>query len=227
MKRIIFLIVFLIYTGFNSPVLAQTFYAGAAGGLNFTDIDISIREVDYSVDSRPEFIFGMILGKHFDPNISLQIEPVYLKKSGVLKAGDTDYDINLIFSILQLSTFLKTSVGDRIQPYVLAGPTIGYIISSELEADAGLFTVNWDIMEITRRWEPGMEWGAGMEFQSADYSFFLEMRFNYGITNLLKQGNLEYNIGDSELMQLPIDHQDQIRTKGWRIISGITIPLGK
>jgi opacity protein-like surface antigen len=227
MEKYLFLTVFLLFTGFNRPVPAQTFYAGAFGGLNFTDMDVSIRQVDFSVDSQPEFIIGMVVGKHFDPNISLQIEPVYLKKRGVLKAGEPDYDVDLMFSVLQLSAFLKTSVGDKIQPYVLAGPTIGYVFRSELATNAGPFRMNWDMKEITRSWEPGLEWGAGMEFQSADYSFFLEMRYNYGIINLLKNGSLEYNAGDSELLQLTIDQQDQIRTKGWRIISGITIPLGK
>jgi hypothetical protein len=227
MKKYPFLTALLSLIIFCGSVSARTFYAGALGGLNYTDMDVTIRQNKFNVDSRPELMIGVILGKHFDPNISLQIESLYLKRSGVLETGEMDYDINLMFSSLQLSALLKTSLGDRIRPYVLAGPTVGYVFSSKLAADAGLFRFNWDIMEITRRWEPALEWGAGMQIMSGESSFFLEMRFNYGISNLLKEGNLDYTAGNSELLQLTLDDQDRLKTKGWRILTGFTIPFGK
>ena len=203
------------------------YYAGIFGGLNFANMDVITGGIEQRMEFRQEHGIGGILGLHLNPNISLQIEPSYLKKGGLLKINEINSNVNIRFSTLEIPLLLKIGFGNRIQPYLITGPTLGYNITAQSEMDYDMLNINVDMMNVIKRFDFGIDWGGGVSIPLGTASFFLEVRYNFGITNLVKEGVMEFGLGDTELIQIPFENNDKFKNKGLKIMTGIIIPIGK
>jgi len=229
MNKYVLSAILIVFISMNSYAFGSgpKYYTGIFGGLNFADMDIITRRIEQRMEFRQEHGIGGILGLRLNRNISLQIEPSYLKKGGLLKIGEINSNVNIIFSTLEIPLLLKIGFGNRIQPYFITGPTLGYNFTAQSELDYDMLNINVDMMNVIKRFDLGIDWGGGISIPLGTASFFLEARYNFGITNLVKEGVMEFGLGDNELIELPFEKNDKFKNKGLKLMTGIIIPLGK
>jgi hypothetical protein len=229
MKKYVLFLILLTFVSLSRAVdgYGQKYYAGIIGGLNFADMDVITRGMEQRMEFRQEHGIGGILGLQLNRNISLQIEPSYLKKGGLLKISEINSNVNIIFSTLEIPLLLKIGFGNQIQPYFITGPTLGYNFTAQSELTYEMLNIDVDMMNVVKRFDFGIDWGGGISIPLGTASFFLEARYNFGITNLVKEGVMEFGLGNTELIELPFAKNDKFKNKGLKLMTGIIIPLGK
>ena len=88
------------------------------------------------------------------------------------------------------------------KPYVMAGPTVGWLLSAEVDGE--------DIKDDVKSIDFGIAFGGGVSLPMGNNTVFVEGRYSLGLTD----------INDD-----PTD-DTKFKTKGIQIMAGITFPLG-
>ncbi len=222
-KSILFLVALLALLIVASAG-AQT-KLGVIGGLNIANLsgeDVDGSKIDFS--NRTGLGIGGVLDIGLSENVALRFEPMYLQKGAELK--DTDPDLGAATftykgSYLEVPLFLKIALGtSATRPYLLAGPIIGFNMSTKLGLSAQGVDVEADANEIAKSTDFGLGFGAGVNIPAGNNSIFIEGRYALGLSDVSKAGNIEL-MGQ----QLAIDDVD-IKTRGIQLMAGITFPLG-
>ncbi len=224
MKRMILLSVVLcvLFTALTANAQHQI---GVIGGLNFADLSISHPDDSIEKNSTDrKFGIGALLALDIGKQYSLQIQPMYLVKGGtaVPDPGDPEYGFSA--SYLEVPLLLQKSFGSKFRPYLLAGPTIGFLLSSEVEVELNgtLFTA--DLKDVSEKIDLGLSLGAGMSYPVSNFTFFLEARYTLGVKDILKGGPIQFKAGNLVLDE-ELEPEVEIKTRGINIMAGITIPL--
>jgi len=227
MRNFIFLSFMLFAFCLVLPVSAQNCYVGVLGGLNFAAMDVVGDGEDQKVSSHRVFGAGGVFGIDLNTNFSLQLYPMYLQKGGIMEMGDSDPDIKFNMAFLEMPLFLKAALGKNIRPYVLAGPTFGFLLTSECEAEINALALEADLKDITKKLDVGIGLGGGVEFPLWKGSIFLEGRYTFGLNNLNKGGLITFKADDVIITTHEVNEQDEFKNKGFQIMAGFTLPLGK
>lgn len=228
MKQWTYLLVMLFAICLVLPVSAQICRVGVIGGLNFADMEITFAQEtgdDHDILSRTFFGAGGVFSIQLHRNISIQLEPMYMKEGGLYKE-EGELELKTTSSVLALPLFLKVGVGDKIRPYVLAGPTISYILDSNMETEMAGLLLQGDLDNILHRTAFGVSFGAGLGVSLWKGTLFIEGRYQSGLTNINKGGTVNFYVGDLMIAGPETDPEDEIKTKGIRVMLGYTIPLG-
>jgi opacity protein-like surface antigen len=163
---------------------------------------------------------GGVLDIRLSENVALRLEPMYLQKGAAFVSDLVDPDFSEVTfkaAYLEAPLFLKITFGaSAIRPYVLAGPVIGFNMSSSLNAP-GLDVETDGIVKST---DFGLGFGAGVSFPAGNNSLFIEGRYALGLADVAKAGAIEL-MGE----QLAVDDVE-IKTRGIQLMAGITFPLG-
>ena len=200
---------------------------GVVGGVNFADLE-TIGESE--VSTRTVFGIGAVFDFSLTRNFVLRLEPMYIQKGGRLEEGE---DVNsdpggwVKSSFIEIPLFLKVTYGSRIRPYLMAGPTIGILLNSDLELDAYGLSFKGDMEEVTRRIDFGLGFGAGITIPIRFFSLFIEGRYTLGLSNLQRGGTFEVSAGP---MAIPIEfdkEDDKYKNRGFQILAGIAFSLGR
>ncbi len=227
MKRIAFLVAALAALMVMAlPAHAQKYYVGIIGGLNNADFNLEDYGIDRDVSPRSLFgiggVFGLSLSKYF----SIQLEPMYLQKGGVVT--DNTPPLFLKSSYLELPVFLKVIpvvVNKKLHAYLLAGPTVGLLLSSEMKGESGGLAFRGDVKDIQRKIELGLALGGGISLILGKGSLFVEARYTFGLTDSNKGGTLEFRSG-SIVATEEIRADDRMSNKGFQLLVGFTLPIG-
>jgi opacity protein-like surface antigen len=213
MKKLdIFLIVPLVLF-LVLPVGAQN-RMGVVGGLNFANVSSDDLEeglsaeigADVSLANSLGFGFGGVLDIVLSENAALHLEPMYIQKGAKIEIEGFDEDVKFKAAYLEVPVMVKLAFGtSEAKPYVMAGPTIGYLLSAKLTNGD-----EEDMKDTTKDFDFGLGFGAGVSFPAGDNMVFVEGRYALGLTNV-----------DDD----PDDPVD-VKTKGIQIFAGITFPLG-
>jgi opacity protein-like surface antigen len=192
-----------------APASAQV-NLGVCGGLNLASCDIDPSEGALETSNLTGFGFGGVLDYSMNGCIALHLEPMYLQKG--TKADWDVFELEDKLAYLEVPVMLKYSFGTReIRPYVIAGPTIGYLLSAKGKVTGGGYSGEEDIKDETKSLDFGLAFGAGVSVPVSNHPIFLEARYAMGLTN----------INDD-----PDDPDTDVKTKGIQILAGITFPLG-
>lgn len=200
---------------------------GVVGGVNFADLE-TIGESE--VSTRTVFGIGAVFDFSLTRNFVLRLEPMYIQKGGRVEEGE---DVNsdpggwVKSSFIEIPLFLKVTYGSRIRPYLMAGPTIGILLNSDLELDAYGLSFKGDMEEVTRRIDFGLGFGAGITIPIRFFSLFIEGRYTLGLSNLQRGGTFEVSAGP---MAIPIEfdkEDDKYKNRGFQILAGIAFSLGR
>ncbi|NQT25136.1 PorT family protein [candidate division KSB1 bacterium] len=204
--RLIWVVIFAVFIAL--PVGAQV-NIGVLGGINLANVDIDpLEEVELS--NLTAFGFGGVLDFNLNEMLTLHLELMYLQK-GVNGKWDI-YDLENKVTYLEVPILLKYSIGTgNIKPYLIAGPTIGYLLSGTGKISGGGYSSEEDLKETTKNLDYGIGLGAGVGMPMGNNSIFLEARYAMGLAN----------INDD-----PDDPDTEVKTKGIQIFAGITFPLG-
>jgi len=120
---------------------------------------------------------------------------------------------------------LKAEFGDRIRPYFIAGPTIGFLIRSDLTVNVLGLGLNLDLNDVTESTNYGLTFGSGLRIPVDSFSIFVEGRYTMGMTDIFKEGTLKLGEGPVVLEELNIEDEKFMKTRGFQMMMGLSVPL--
>ena len=208
MKKMIILVVALFTLIAVLPANAQVNF-GVIGGLNLANLSV---DPDQGVDlsNRTAFGIGGVLSFGVGETLALQLEPMFLQKGAKLKLSEQGFTLEaeIKVSYIEVPAMLKFAFGSGdTKPYVMAGPTVGYLLSAKVKDDMEEQDIKDDVKNI----DFGLAFGGGVSLPMGNNTLFVEAR---------------YSLGLSDINDDPDDPDTSIKTKGIQIMAGITFPLG-
>jgi hypothetical protein len=228
MKRSLYGVVIMFVITLVMPVYAQNTYVGVVGGMNFADLNMEFVDKTispYDLQSRTLFGVGGFFGISVNDYLSIELEPMYLKKGGIF-TRPTVPDMRITSNQLELPLLVKAGIGEKIRPYIMGGVSVGFVLDASLEAELGGLTWTGDLTKILKKTEYGLVFGAGIHVPVWMGSTFIEGRYTFGLTNLNKGGSLDLKSDNLVLSGPETDPRDEIKTKGVQIMLGYQLPLG-
>ncbi|MBR9920264.1 MAG: PorT family protein [Bacteroidetes bacterium] len=187
---------------FTNALMAQI-SLGVKGGLNVATIHAPefVNElVEFRNVKNPTI--GVVSEFGFGQHFALQSELNFTTKGFKLDEGfdvqlfDIDVPLGVVavseFRYLELPLLAKAKFGnDRVEGYVYGGPTLGYAVNGKLTTRAKVF-VEFDLFDTKldldnigyERFEVSGTIGAGVAFKGAGGKFFLDARYNHGLTEV-------------------------------------------
>ncbi len=136
--------------------------------------------------------FGVSFQAGITPRVSLVTELYLFMKGGELKANNplTGHNTNIRLYTLELPVLARVHFG---RFHVNAGPSIAYNIygSQKMENSTSDLSFN-NSSENFKRWEAGVQMGGGYTFHTKKKTIRLDVRYNYGLTNIANSGEM-YN----------------------------------
>jgi Outer membrane protein beta-barrel domain len=135
---------------------------------------------------------GVSLQAGITPHVSLVSEFYFFMKGGELKANNplTTSNTNIRLYTLELPVLARVHFG---RFHLNAGPSIAYNFygSQKNENSTSDLAFN-NSAESFKRWEAGLQMGGGYTFHTKKKTIRLDVRYNYGLTNIANSGEM-YN----------------------------------
>ena len=209
----------------GNPAGAQT-RVGLMGGVNRSSYNDTHEDAVHS--SRVGFAVGGVLDLSITDAVGLRVEPLYIQKGGSVEDAALREEATLKASMLEVPLLVTLGFGETTRPYLLAGPTVGVMLTSDVSgSDSGISYVG-HMMGVTERFDVGVGVGGGLSHGFDRLTAFVEGRYVWGLTNLMKGGEVELSSpGTSIAVTIPVDEEDdRYDYRGLQILFGLTVPLG-
>ncbi len=219
MKNLLMLLILVFTFSFMSSTYSQV-EVGVIGGINIADF-----KADVDITSRWLWGAGAVLNYNLGNNFSLRTEPMYLKKGGIQEQNDENPKLTIDQSFLEVPIFLRYSLGEETKYYFLAGPTIGILLSSDLEAYINSFTFTADMKDLTETLDLGLCLGTGVSFPIQTNNLFFELKYTFGLTNLAKDGKFRAKSGHLELEGEFDEEESKYNSRGIQLLIGFTFQI--
>lgn len=144
-----------------------------------------------SSSSETDALYGIALGAQYVTPLrghwDLVPELLLADKGGRQTSGSATVDADLRSLDLSLLARWSTgSVADRRRVFAFAGPTYGYILSCEAGSGVGSVFVTGDCIENVNRGDVGLTIGGGLDFPSSAIDWGVSLRYQHGVSDLLK-----------------------------------------
>ena len=126
------------------------------------------------------------------PGFSLVTELYYIRKGGKLKTNNplTLQETTLHLNTLEIPVLARFHLGKF---YMNAGPSIAYVLSGKRKIDDQSTKLTFNNSgEGIKRFDAGIQVGGGVEFPLNQKRIALDIRYNYGLTNMSFQKEI-YN----------------------------------
>ena len=149
---------------------------------------------DYKSSFNQGFLFGTGVEFPLFKNIALEIDALYFRKGSGLTLSVNDIPFvkkNYILNVVSLPLLVKFKFLPHSSPYILHGGEISYVLShkykqGEEEPIEGEYI---DIKDETRSFDFGAVVGGGFEIEVRRASFFVEVRYHFGLVNILSEAD--------------------------------------
>lgn len=118
------------------------------------------------------------------PSFSLVSELYFMRKGGKLKAGNplTITESTFHLNTMELPVLARFHFGKF---YLNAGPSIAYALSGDWKIDSKSTKLSFNnTTEGYKRFDAGIQAGGGVEFPFKQRRIALDIRYNYGLTNI-------------------------------------------
>jgi hypothetical protein len=110
--------------------------------------------------------------------------------------------------------------------YVMGGVSFGYLLSSNLGGSYKADTIDGDFSPLTKKFDFGFTFGAGISCQLRTYTIFLESRYTLGMINTAKAGTVNVDVGD-EVIEASLSEDKEFKTREIQVMAGVTFPISK
>ncbi len=186
---------------------------GVLGGLNMANLSMDEGDMgDAEFSSRTVLGFGGILDYSLSENIALRLEPMYMQKGADIVVDGIDDKFIVKLSYFEVPLMFKYSFSSAdINPYIMAGPSIGFLLEAKTELDASGAPDATDIKDETKDIDFSLGFGAGVNLPMGNNSIFVDARYVLGLTNIVDD---------------PEAPDDDVKNEGIQIFAGITYPVG-
>ena len=214
----------------SSDFQTNKFSLGIIGGLNWADMYFpnSQDPDDQEITTLLGFGAGAVLDIRLSENIFARIEPMYLQKGGKIEEGSDPVNQpegQIKSSSIEIPLLIQYTFGNRINPYLIVGPTIGYNLKSDIEFDLTGLKFKGDLKEVTETFDLGLTFGGGVQMPVGFGIIFLEGRYTYGLINQRKSGTVTVS---SNGFQFELDadkEEDKYTNRGFQLLAGALFPL--
>ena len=217
---LLFLVIFILA---NLSLSAQV-RMGIIGGMNFADAtqkNLGVSDLAY----KSTYGIGGIVEVNLHKGLSLYLEPMYIEKGvNVELFLPISPVLKLNLSYFEIPIFLKYEVGNKFSPYILAGSTIGFNLSSSIEAELLGIELMTDTEALTEEIDVGLSFGGGINYSFDLISLFIEGRYTLGLTNIVNTNPFNVSVGPLEIQE-EIRDDINIKTKGFQIMAGFSVPI--
>jgi Outer membrane protein beta-barrel domain len=156
--------------------------------VNVVSTNINYGEANSAMTDYKKTANGIQAGVSFQagitPSLSLVSELYFMRKGGKLKANNplSSSESNLRLNTIELPVLARFHFGKF---YVNAGPSIAYTISGDNKIDALSTKLLFENSnQGFKRFDAGVQMGGGVEFPFKQRRIALDMRYNYGLTNV-------------------------------------------
>lgn len=164
--------------------------------LNVVTTNLNYGDTNSSLSNNKKSVNGLQIGATFqaglNSNISLVSEFYFIMKGGKLKENLLE-GINktrLRFYTLELPLLVRYDLG---KVYFNTGPSIAYNLSGTKQIDDISRSLSFNnSADGYRRWDAGIQMGAGYRFKVKQKPMALDVRYAYGLTNI-SQGKEIHN----------------------------------
>ena len=149
--------------------------------LNYGDANSSLsdyKKTNNGIQAGASFQAGIT------PSFSLVSELYFMRKGGKLKADNplTNSESTLHLNTLELPLLARFHFGKF---YVNAGPSIAYTLSGDWKINDKSTKLSFNnSTEGYKRFDAGIQAGGGVEFPFKQRRIALDIRYNYGLTNI-------------------------------------------
>jgi hypothetical protein len=183
----------------------------------------NITETPPEWDDDKEYRVGLTAGAFFDwsitETISIQPEILYTSK-GVrtnLYDGFVTVDADVCFDYIELPIVLKYTFrrGQTLRPFLYAGPSFAYCLSSEAEITAWILSTTVDFSSFTHTTDFGAVAGAGLSCPLGPGAITVDARFQRMFTNAILSGDFEINGSEQTISEDDFKHYGFIFMAGY------------
>ena len=146
----------------------------------------------YEISSKKGFLLGAGIEFNLARNISFEIDALYLQKGTEVQKFYSHLEIGIApqkytLHVINIPVLLKIKFLCGSSPYIFGGHEWSLILShgfrSFLDGRTGDFA---SITESTETLESGLVYGGGFEIKLKPVSLFIEVRYHYGLNNIIK-----------------------------------------
>ena len=156
--------------------------------INVVSTNINYGGSNSSLDDYKKSNNGIQAGASFQagitPNLSLVSELYFMRKGGKLKVNNplTTTESTLHLNTLELPVLVRFHFGKF---YVNAGPSIAYTLGGDRKINDKSTKLSFNnTIEGYKRFDAGIQAGGGVEFPFKQRRIALDIRYNYGLTNI-------------------------------------------
>lgn len=194
MKKSILLALSMLLIG-SSLIFAGTFGAGVSVGGSMSFVG-----TDPSGDGTPRYGFtGGLYGDYgfysIENVVDFSVQPgVYFAMKGyrseITSPGAADMTAN--FNYVEVPVLVKATIPLQmaVKPYLLVGPSVGYVVTNEVEMDPAAYQAVGDaVSDSIQSLDYGVVFGAGVDL---DMGIAVDARFNLGLANITDLASYEY-----------------------------------
>lgn len=173
----------------NAQADSQLIQFGVKGGVNFANVTGD--DFD-SPDSRTSFNAGFIAEVPFTDRFSIQPEVLYSGQGFDVKQNFAGVDINAEYQLdyIQIPVLAKIYLIKGLN--VQAGPQIGFKINEKIDYDLPGNVYDGDVEKDDVQ-DINLGLAAGVEYKF-DNGFFVQGRYNYGFTELIKDQDVHNSV---------------------------------
>lgn len=209
----------------NNAQIKSKIRIGVLGGINSADIKSNSNQ-DKGTYIAPAF--GLTTEFPVIHNLSVKVEPMYLKKGAKLMEGEDpmeEPEAHLKSSYLEVPVLFKYSFLEEITPYLFAGMTFGYQVDTKLDINFPGLETTVEMKDVTENFEFGISLGGGLEVPINSINLFFDCRYNIGLTNMQKTGTVMADVGG---VQIPVDYdkvENGYKNRGIQLLIGVAYSI--
>jgi Outer membrane protein beta-barrel domain len=183
MKRLLTVLVIAAIAGLLAlpqPASAGVRFGLKAGGSMAKPTGADAQEPLATLKTKVGFTGGLFLAFDFGKIVTIQWEALYTMKGATYVALDDTYTDKLYADYIEVPLLLKLRIPTPIvQPFVFAGPCVGFKLREKLESNGEDIPLGEKILKDN---DYGAIFGAGM---NVGRSFMLDVRYSLGMQKVL------------------------------------------
>lgn len=209
-----------------TPGIHAQHQVGIIGGANIAKLNTVIENVNRDVESITGFCIGAVYSYNFTQNFAIQFEPMYILNGGKILQNAHDPNIDVKVSSINLPLLLKVSLGEKINPYIIGGTSVGIILSSESVSNANTVSLEGDLESVTNTFSFSLTFGAGINIPLWVGNLFIEGRYDLGLTNQIKDGTVEWKYGNVTYDTTELNtNETKFNFRNIQVMIGYSIPI--
>ena len=191
MKRLTTVLVIAVFAGLLAlpqPARADVQFGIKAGGNMARPTGIDARDPMATLKNKVGFNGGLFLALNFGPVVTIQWEVLYTMKGATYVALDDSYTDKLYADYIEVPLLLKLRIPTPIiQPFVFAGPTVGFKLQEKLESNGQEVPLGENILKNN---DYGAIFGAGLNLGR---NFMVDVRYSLGMQKVIStvQGEVQ------------------------------------